>query len=85
MGPSGYNSLSTQVTFVVMDHEIVSTVISTVPLLWHYRSYQFLAEVNATSTGKLLDNLPRNDAVVELYSDKVKKSTKNIFIPVVTS
>jgi hypothetical protein len=35
-----------------------------------YRSYQFLVKVKATSTGKLLDSLPRNDAVVELSSGK---------------
>jgi hypothetical protein len=35
-----------------------------------YRSYQFLAKVKATSTGKLLDSLPRNDSQAELYSCK---------------
>jgi hypothetical protein len=35
-----------------------------------YRSNQFLAIVKATSTGKLLDSLPRNDAVAELCSGK---------------
>jgi hypothetical protein len=43
-------------------------VIRTVPLLWHVQKFQFLAKVKATSTGKLLDSLPRNDAVVELCS-----------------
>jgi hypothetical protein len=33
-----------------------------------YRRYQFLAKMKATSTGKLLDILPRNDAVVDLCS-----------------
>jgi hypothetical protein len=33
-----------------------------------YRSYQFLAKVKATSSGKLLDSLPWNDAVAELCS-----------------
>jgi hypothetical protein len=28
--------------------------------------YQFFAKVKATSTGKLLDSLPRKDAVAEL-------------------
>jgi hypothetical protein len=28
--------------------------------------YQFLTEVNATNTGKLLERLPRNDVVAEL-------------------
>jgi hypothetical protein len=55
-----------QVTFVAIDHEILSMVISTVPLLWHVQKFQFLAKVKATSTGKLLDSLPRNNAVVEL-------------------
>jgi hypothetical protein len=55
-----------QVTFVVIDHEIFSTVICTVPLLWHLQKFQFLAKVEAISTGKLLDSLPRNDAVAEL-------------------
>jgi hypothetical protein len=35
-----------------------------------YRSYQFLVKVTATSTGKLLDSLPRKDAVAELSSGK---------------
>jgi hypothetical protein len=35
-----------------------------------YRSNQFLAKVTATSTGKLFDSLPRNDAVAELCSGK---------------
>jgi hypothetical protein len=53
----------------VIDHEILSTVIYTVPLLWHVQKFQFLEKVKATSTGKLLfDRLPRNDAGVELYS-----------------
>jgi hypothetical protein len=56
-----------QVTFVVIDHEILSTVICTAPLLWHVQKFQFLAKLKATSTGKLLDGLPRN-AVVELCS-----------------
>jgi hypothetical protein len=54
--------------FVVIDYEILSTVIRTVPLLWHVQTFQFLAKVKATSTDKLLDSLPRNDAVVELCS-----------------
>jgi hypothetical protein len=28
-----------------------------------YRSYQFLAKMKATGTGKLLESLPRNHAV----------------------
>jgi hypothetical protein len=35
-----------------------------------YRSYQFLAKVKATSTGKLPDSLSRNNAVAELCSGK---------------
>jgi hypothetical protein len=30
-----------------------------------YRSYQFLVKMKATGFGKLLDSLPRNDAVAE--------------------
>jgi hypothetical protein len=30
-----------------------------------YRSNQFLAKVKAMNTGKLLDSLPRNDAVAD--------------------
>jgi hypothetical protein len=30
-----------------------------------YRTYQFFAKMKTTSTGKLLDSLPRNDAVAE--------------------
>jgi hypothetical protein len=52
----------------MIDHEILSTVIRTVPLLLHVQKFQFLAKVKATSTGKLLDSLPRNDGVVELCS-----------------
>jgi hypothetical protein len=33
---------------------------------------QFLPKVKASSTGKLLDSLPRNDAVAELCSGKFK-------------
>jgi hypothetical protein len=51
-----------QVTFVVIDHEILSTVIRTVALLWYVQK--------ATCTGKLLDSLSRNDAVAELCSGK---------------
>jgi hypothetical protein len=43
-------------------------IIYTVPLLWHVQKFQFLAKVKATSTGKLLDSLPRNNAVVELVN-----------------
>jgi hypothetical protein len=37
----------------VTDHEIISTVIRTVPLLWHVQTFQFLAEVKTTGNGKL--------------------------------
>jgi hypothetical protein len=42
------------------------------PLLCHVQKIQFLAEVKATTTGKLLDGLPRNDAVTELRSGKFR-------------
>jgi hypothetical protein len=35
-----------------------------------YRSYQFLAKVKATSIGKLLDSLLKNDAVTEMCAGK---------------
>jgi hypothetical protein len=35
-----------------------------------YRSYQFLAKVKGTSTGKLFDSMPRNEAVAELCSGR---------------
>jgi hypothetical protein len=54
----------------VIDHESLSNGIHTVPLLWHVQKFQFLAKMKATSTGKLLDSLPRNDAVAELCSGK---------------
>jgi hypothetical protein len=60
------------VTFVVIDHEILSIVIRTVSLLWHVQKFQFLAKVEATSTGKLLDSLPRNNAVAVLCSGEFK-------------
>jgi hypothetical protein len=56
-----------QVTFVVIDHEIPSVVIRTLPLLWAsgmYRSYQFLGKGKAACTGKLFDSLIRNDEVL---------------------
>jgi hypothetical protein len=49
------NYRTAQVTFVVIDHEIFSTVIRTVLLLWYVQKFQFLAKVKSTSTGKLLD------------------------------
>jgi hypothetical protein len=36
-----------------------------------YRRNQFLAKVKASSTGKLLDSLPRIDTVAELCSGKL--------------
>jgi hypothetical protein len=59
-----------QVTFVVIDHEILSTVIDTVPVLWFVQKFQFLAKLKANCTCKLLDSLPRNDALAELCSGK---------------
>jgi hypothetical protein len=55
-----------QVTFIVIDHEILSTVIHTVPALWHVQKLS----VPCLSEGKLLDSLPRNDAMTELCSGK---------------
>jgi hypothetical protein len=56
-----------QVTFVVIDREIFSTVIHTLPLL---QKFQFFAKVKTTSTGNLLDSLPRIEAMAELCSGK---------------
>jgi hypothetical protein len=36
-----------------------------------YRNYQVLAKVKKTSTGKLLDSLPRNNVVAELCFGKL--------------
>jgi hypothetical protein len=57
-------------SFVVTDQENLYTAIRTVPLLWYVPKFQFLAEVKTTCTGKLLDSLPRNNAVAEMCSDK---------------
>jgi hypothetical protein len=35
-------------------------------MLWHVQYFQFLAKLEATRTGKLLDSLPWNDVVAEL-------------------
>jgi hypothetical protein len=56
-----------QVTFVVIDLDILSTVIRTVPLLWHVQKFQFLAKEKVTSSGK---HLPRNGGAAELCSGK---------------
>jgi hypothetical protein len=64
-----------QVIFIVIDQEIFSTVIRIVPLLWYVQMFQFLAKVKATSTGKLLDNLSRSEAVAELYKFNEKLPT----------
>jgi hypothetical protein len=37
-----------------------------------YRSYQFIAKVKVTSTGKLLDSLPRNNVFDKLCSGEFK-------------
>jgi hypothetical protein len=39
-------------------------------LLWYVQKFQLLVNVKAASTGKIHDNLPRNDAVAELCSVK---------------
>jgi hypothetical protein len=54
----------------VIGHEIFSTVIPTIPLLWHVQKFHFLAKVAAINTGKLLDSRLRNNAVAELCSGK---------------
>jgi hypothetical protein len=52
----------------VIDPEILSKVIHTVPLHWHVQKLSVPCKVKATNTGKLLVSLPRNDAVAELCS-----------------
>jgi hypothetical protein len=37
---------------------------------WHVQKFKFLAKMKTTSTGKLLDSLPLNDAVAELWFGK---------------
>jgi hypothetical protein len=64
------NRATLHFTFVVIDHKNLSTVIHTVPLLWHVQMFLFLAKVKANSTGKQLDSLPWNDTVTELCSGK---------------
>jgi hypothetical protein len=58
------------VIFIMIYHEIFSTVIHIVPLLWYVQKFQFRAKVKATSTGKLLNSLSRINAVAELCSGK---------------
>jgi hypothetical protein len=49
--------MKVQVTFFVIDHEILSLVICTVPLL-ACTEVSVPAKVKAFNTGKLLDSLP---------------------------
>jgi hypothetical protein len=51
-----------QVTFVI-DLETFSTVIRSVPLLWHVQTFKLLAKVEVDSTGKQLASMPGSDAV----------------------
>jgi hypothetical protein len=63
-----------QVTFVVTDYEIFSTVIRTVRLLLHAEKFQFLTKIKATSAGNLFISLSRNGAVAELCSGKFNEA-----------
>jgi hypothetical protein len=63
-----------QVTFVAIDHEIFSTVIRTVPLLWYVQKLKFIAKVTATSTGKMLNSHPRNNTAAELCSGEFNEA-----------
>jgi hypothetical protein len=57
-----------QVSFIVID---VKSFLRSFVLYFCSGIYRsFLDKVKATSTGKLLDSLPRNDAVAELCSGK---------------
>jgi hypothetical protein len=49
----------------VINHEILSTVIRTVPVLWYIQKLSVPAN---SSDGKVLDSLPRNNTVAELCS-----------------
>jgi hypothetical protein len=52
----------------VIDHAILSTIISNVTLLWNVQKLT----VTGVCEGKLLESMHRNDAVVELCSGKFK-------------
>jgi hypothetical protein len=54
-----------QVSVIVIYHKDYYAVIRTVPLLWHVQklSVPCVAKVKATSTGKLLVSLSRNDTL----------------------
>jgi hypothetical protein len=56
----------------VIDHEILSTLFALYLCPGMYGSYQFLAKVKGTSTGKLLGILPKNDAMAEQCSGELK-------------
>jgi hypothetical protein len=61
------------VTFIAIDHEILSTVICTEPLLWLVQKLSVHCEIEkfkAATIGKQLDSLPRSDAMAELCSGK---------------
>jgi hypothetical protein len=57
-----------QVTFIVIDHEIHSMVIRTLPVPWHLHKKSVLAKVKVTGIGKLMFGcLSRDDVVPELW------------------
>jgi hypothetical protein len=70
----GFDSWTVQVTFILTDHIIFLWSFALYLCSGMYRSFQFLVKVTATSTGKLLDSLPRNDAVVELCSGEFNEA-----------
>jgi hypothetical protein len=57
-----------QFILVVIDHEILSMVIHTICLPWQVQKQSVPCESESCNTSKLLDSLPRNDAVAELCS-----------------
>jgi hypothetical protein len=65
-----FDSRTVKLTLVVTDHEIFSMTIRTVYLPWHEQKFQFLAKVEATCTGKLIDSVPVNEAGAELWPGK---------------
>jgi hypothetical protein len=70
----GFSSPIVQNILNVIDNEIRFKVIFALYLFSDmYRSIlQFLVKVKASSPGKLLDSLPRNDVVIELCSSEFK-------------
>jgi hypothetical protein len=62
-----------QITFIMIGHEILSTVIHTVPMLWYVQKLSVPRKSEGNlSTSKLLDSLLKNNEVAELCSGELK-------------